>query len=62
MFSIQVQGLIISPRYWCGEVSHPSIEILLMIRKGKYIMDKLAQGSKGSFQFTRWNQQCLRHV
>ena len=49
MFSIQVQGLIISPRYWCGEVSHPSIEILLMIRKGKYIMDKLAQGSKGVF-------------
>ena len=49
MFFIQVQGLIISPRYWCGEVSHPSIEILLMMRKGKYIMDKLAQGSKGFF-------------
>ena len=49
MFFIQVQGLIISPRYWCGEVSHPSIEILLMMRKGKYIINKLAQGSKGVF-------------
>ena len=49
MFFIQVQRLIISPRYWCGEVSHPSIEILLMMRKGKYIINKLAQGSKGVF-------------